>query len=186
MNSTGVDVDVPIFSQLPPVVTIVSGLILSILAMIIVCAHERGHQARSAVPINALRSALSSGIATFFNARIVSTNTHDPFTNLSFATTHLQRRVYHYTFQKATYREYYLFNKKGATDHEKLLMARKKGNGDSRVRMVLDLWTGAKRSKLRILRCMRRCEWNSRLRSNATKSVNAGPISLGCGMDRGP
>ena len=132
MNVTDADVVVPIFSELPPVATAGAGVALSVLAMAVICFGERSHQARSAVPITALKKALSSGIVEHFNARIASTSTHDPFTNLSFRTTHLIRKVFHYTFQKATYREYYLFNKK-ATPHEKVLMSRKEGNGDSRV-----------------------------------------------------
>ncbi|GMI17405.1 hypothetical protein TrLO_g9388 [Triparma laevis f. longispina] len=124
----------PLFASLPPLATLCFGVSCLLLSLLLILLTVRHHTKRYLLPVSSLQSALSSNRVTHCNAEIKSCSAHDPFLNLSFATTHLRRKVHTYGFIKSTYREFYLFNKR-ATNAEKSLMATKEGNGDSRVRV---------------------------------------------------
>ncbi|GMH61056.1 hypothetical protein TL16_g03181 [Triparma laevis f. inornata] len=121
----------PLFASLPPLATLCFGVSCLLLSLLLILLTVRHHTKRYLLPVSSLQSALSSNRVTHCNAEIKSCSAHDPFLNLSFATTHLRRKVHTYGFIKSTYREFYLFNKR-ATNAEKSLMATKEGNGDSR------------------------------------------------------
>lgn len=124
----------PLFASLPPLATLCFGVSCLLFSLLLILLTVRHHTKRYLLPVSSLQSALSSNRVTHCNAEIKSCSAHDPFLNLSFATTHLRRKVHTYGFIKSTYREFYLFNKR-ATNVEKSLMATKEGNGDSRVRV---------------------------------------------------